>query len=77
LDLRTRISNPNYQQQSNNWKENTTFIEYTSLSLTTRGLYSWKYGIFEVKAKIKTQNGLWPAIWFLGVEGEWNEIAKN
>ena len=73
---RQRKPNPNYQQGGNDWKENRPFIEYTSSCLTTRGLNSWKYGIFEIKAKIKTQNGLWPAIWFLGVSGEWPSCGE-
>jgi hypothetical protein len=40
------------------------------------GILPRKYGVFEVKARIKTQNGLWPAIWFLGVEGEWPSCGE-
>lgn len=65
------IPNPDYREDSGNWKTNREFIEYTSSSLKTMGLHSWQYGRFEIKARIKTQEGLWPAIWFLGIEGEW------
>ncbi|MHC4678909.1 MAG: glycoside hydrolase family 16 protein [Planctomycetota bacterium] len=68
---RERKPNPNYRNDSRNWKEKRQYIEYTSSCLITKGLHSWKYGRFEVKARIKTQNGLWPAIWFLGIDGEW------
>jgi beta-glucanase (GH16 family) len=68
---RERKPNPNYKAGSKEWKLNREFIEYTSASLTTSGLHSWQFGRFEVKARIKTQDGLWPAIWFLGVQGEW------
>jgi beta-glucanase (GH16 family) len=68
---RERKPNPNYQKDSKDWKLNRAFIEYTSACLTTLGLHSWQYGRFEVKARIKTQEGLWPAIWFLGIQGEW------
>ena len=68
---RERKLNPNYKENSGNWKENRKHIEYTSSCLMTKGLHSWKFGRFEVKARIKTEKGLWPAIWFLGVEGEW------
>jgi len=64
-------ANPNYREGSGNWKEKREDIRYTSSCLTTRGLQSWKYGRFEIKARIKTQEGLWPAIWFLGVDGRW------
>ena len=34
-------------------------------------MHSWHCGIFEIKAKISCQNGLWPAIWTLGEGYEW------
>lgn len=40
--------------------------EYTSASLTTRGKASWTYGRVEVRAKLPTARGTWPAIWMLG-----------
>lgn len=42
--------------------------KYTSASLITQGKASWTYGRIEVKAKIPTGRGLWPAIWTLGVD---------
>jgi beta-glucanase (GH16 family) len=67
---RERKPNPDYKKDGKDGK-NRQFIEYTSASVLTRGLQSWQYGRFEVKAKISAKDGLWPAIWFLGVEGEW------
>ena len=40
--------------------------EYTSASLTTRGVTDWRYGRIEVRAKIPGGRGMWPAIWMLG-----------
>jgi beta-glucanase (GH16 family) len=40
--------------------------EYTSASLTTRGKAAWTYGRFEVRAKLPSGRGTWPAIWTLG-----------
>ena len=45
--------------------------EYTSASLTTKGLHQWQYGRFEMRGRIDTRLGLWPAFWTLGVAGEW------
>jgi beta-glucanase (GH16 family) len=42
------------------------FAEYTSASLTTRGKASWTYGRIEVRAKLPSGRGTWPAIWMLG-----------
>ncbi|MBN2612544.1 MAG: glycoside hydrolase family 16 protein [Bacteroidales bacterium] len=68
---REQKPNPRYSEGSENWKTNREFIEYTSSSLLTRGLQSWKYGRFEMRAKIDTRPGLWPAFWTLGAEGPW------
>ena len=66
-----RKKNSNFESDSNNWRKNRAFAEYTSACFTTEGRHSWQYGRFEVKARIKTEKGLWPAIWFLGVDGKW------
>lgn len=68
---RERKKNPNYQPGSDDWRKKREFIQYTSACVKTKGLHSWQYGRFEIKAKIQAQAGLWPAIWFLGVEGQW------
>ena len=39
---------------------------YTAASLTTQGKAAWPHGRIEVKAKIPTGRGTWPAIWLLG-----------
>ncbi|MDR9826656.1 glycoside hydrolase family 16 protein [Vibrio sp. FNV 38] len=40
--------------------------EITSASLTTENIADWTYGRIEVRAKLPTQKGMWPAIWTLG-----------
>ena len=42
------------------------FAEYTSASVTSRGKVTWRYGRIEVRAKLPTGRGTWPAIWMLG-----------
>ena len=64
-------NNPNYIAGSNNWKTSRQFIEYTAASLVMKKEHAFMYGKVEVRAKIDAQTGLWPAIWTLGVEGEW------
>jgi len=39
---------------------------YTSASLNTKGKASWTYGRFEMRARIPTALGTWPAWWWLG-----------
>ncbi|MFP4977371.1 carbohydrate binding domain-containing protein [Paenibacillus sp. CN-4] len=39
--------------------------EYTSSRIKTKGLFSKRYGKFEIRAKAPTGKGYWPAIWML------------
>ena len=68
---RERVKNPNFEAGSSDWKRNREFAEYTSTSLMTRGLHSWQYGRFEMRGRIDTRPGLWPAFWTLGATGSW------
>jgi beta-glucanase (GH16 family) len=46
---------------------------YSSGRVETRDKLSWRYGYFEVRAKMPTGAGMFPAIWMLGPNGvtEW------
>jgi beta-glucanase (GH16 family) len=68
---RERKKNPDFVAGSANGRTSREYAEYTSASLTTRGIASWKYGRFEMRARIDTRAGLWPAFWSLGVAGRW------
>ena len=68
---REKINNPNYVPGSTNWKSVREFAEYTSASIQTRGLKQWQFGRFEIRARIDTACGSWPAIWTLGISGGW------
>ena len=63
--------NPTYVAGATDWKRKRDKIEYTSASMTTRGLHSFKYGRFEMRAKIDVRPGMWPAFWTLGTTGRW------
>ncbi|HEX7367151.1 MAG TPA: glycoside hydrolase family 16 protein [Pelobium sp.] len=63
--------NPNFVSGSNNWQTNRKYIEYTSASLKQKKIHAFKYGRVLVRAKITATQGLWPAIWTLGVSGNW------
>jgi beta-glucanase (GH16 family) len=47
-------------------KESSPEYDYTSASLTTKDKAMWVYGRIEVRAKLPTGKGMWPAIWLLG-----------
>jgi beta-glucanase (GH16 family) len=68
---REEYDNPNYNPTSDDWRYNREFINYTSGLIKTNGKFSFQYGIVEVKAKIDTSMGSWPAIWTLGNERRW------
>lgn len=47
-------------------KENYQGSEYTSAKLLTKGKFDFTYGRIDVKAKLPSGSGTWPAIWMLG-----------
>lgn len=63
--------NDSHDASSHDWRKSRKYARYTSASVNTRGRQSWRYGRFEIRARIKVEDGLWPAIWFLGVDGGW------
>ena len=65
---REQMPNPDYKPGASKGgaKRTRQFAEYTSASLTTRGVADWRYGRIEVRAKLPRGRGVWPAIWMLG-----------
>lgn len=68
---RERKRNPNYDPNGRDWRTTREYADYTSACMTTRGMHSWQYGRFEMRGRIDTRPGLWPAFWTLGVNGQW------
>lgn len=68
---REEVPNPGYKEGSHEWRTNRKTAHYTSASINTRGQKQWLYGRFEVRARIDTTLGSWPAIWTLGVTKPW------
>ncbi len=64
---RESFLNPRHTPGSEDWRR-VEHAQYTSASLTTRGLGEWKRGRFEIRAKLPRGRGVWPAIWMLGVD---------
>ncbi|HCE58725.1 MAG TPA: glycoside hydrolase [Prolixibacteraceae bacterium] len=57
-------------------KEPTQGKNYSSARLTTKNKGDWKYGKIEVKAKLPSGNGTWPAIWMLPTENKYGGWPK-
>ncbi|MCM1452008.1 MAG: glycoside hydrolase family 16 protein [Clostridium sp.] len=69
-------ANPLYRADGKDWRSKRPEIEYTSASINTKGRFSFAYGRVEVRAKIPTASGAWPAIWLLGDEMEWPSCGE-
>lgn len=50
---------------------------YTSARLITKGKGDWLYGRVEVRAKLPTGRGTWPAIWMLSTDWEYGNWPKS
>ena len=68
---REKIRNPGFVTESRSWVSSREYANYTSASIQTKGLKQWQFGRFEIRARIDTAHGAWPAIWTLGVSHEW------
>ncbi|NQT38823.1 MAG: glycoside hydrolase family 16 protein [Planctomycetes bacterium] len=68
-----RYANPRFRGDSApaDGRHGRKFAEYTSASVTSRGKVTWRYGRIEVRAKLPTGRGMWPAIWMLGTKNGW------
>ena len=61
-----RTGDPNYAGQ-----------HYSSARIITQNTASWKYGYFEVRAKLPCGAGTWPAIWMLGIGNNWPATGET
>jgi beta-glucanase (GH16 family) len=54
------------------------YRDITSARLTTQGLGSWEHARFEIRAKMPTGVGTWPAFWAMGDDPdiEWPEVGE-
>jgi beta-glucanase (GH16 family) len=68
---REQVTNPNYLEGSTDWKKNRQYADYTSASIISQGLQQFQFGRFEIRARIDTTLGSWPAIWTKGITGKW------
>ncbi len=60
------FKNPRFDASQPGRRRGAESAQYTSASVNTRGKAAWSYGRIEVRAKLPTGRGMWPAIWMLG-----------
>lgn len=46
-------------------------LPYTSARLRTKHKGDWKYGLIEIRAKLPSGQGIWPAIWMMPTDNEY------
>lgn len=62
-----KIDNPDFVSKNHaDWRKNRPFSDYSSGCIVTNGLKAWKYGKVELRAKLPTGQGSWPAFWMMG-----------
>ena len=72
-----QLVNPNFVPTSSDWRKSREFANFTSACLITKGLHEWSAGgYYEIRARIDSRSGSWPAIWLLGTEGEWPDNGE-
>lgn len=53
-------------------------FKFYSGIITTHGIQTWTYGIFEIRCKVSAVNGVWPAFWLLNpldaASGKYGEL---
>lgn len=68
---RDTVVNAKYVRGSTDWRYKDSLAYWTSASLITQGLKTFQYGRIDVRARIDTTYGAWPAIWQKGITGSW------
>lgn len=72
-----KYRNRKYKADSDNWRNNTRYSEYTSASMNTKGKFEFQYGRVDVRAQLPRGHGVWPAIWMLGADFEKVDWPKS
>lgn len=52
-------------------------LPYTSARVRTKGTGEWTYGRFEIRAKLPSGQGIWPAIWMLPTDSPYGGWAAG
>lgn len=58
-------------------KESYQGAAYTSARLLSKGQGDWKYGRIEIRAKLPTGRGMWPALWMMSTDEAYGDWPKS
>jgi beta-glucanase (GH16 family) len=68
---------PMHMRGSVQWPNALVTKPYTSARLSTKGKAAWRYGKFEIRAKLPQGQGTWPAIWMLPEKDRYGTWAAS
>ena len=76
-NLRLENGNLVLEARKDNHGISGTTREYSSARIRSKHRGDWKYGKFEVRAKLPSGQGVWPAIWMLPTEDLYGTWASS
>ena len=54
-----------------NDKKDSDPAPFLTAGVTSKGKYAFRYGKVQIRARLKSAQGAWPALWMLGTDGGW------
>ena len=54
-----------------NDKKDSDPAPFLTAGVTSKGKYAFRYGKVQIRARLPSAQGAWPALWMLGAEGGW------
>lgn len=71
LNITTFVEPKSFPQDPNR------YAQYSSGKINTKGKFSLQYGRVDIRAKLPTGNGIWPAFWMLPTDNRYGNWATS